>query len=531
MSANEERLIEDHQKVIQTIRKYTNIFLVNTSGDPPDEYDIEYKVRGYALTTDGKVITRKHHRLKIKIPFGYPHFPPTIKPLSPIFHPAVDDYVMPIASYWEENKSLPDLVIHIGNMLCGAIYNTDSAFNEKAAEYYRKHRKELPLDKLQPVQKSRQRASRSISFGFLIPVFKTLFFLSFFAILGIGGLFFYEKLKIQQAGAVLTKAEIYEVDRNFEKARQTAQKALQSLNNFYLLENSQKAMQSEIEDFLQSESLLQGLQGNIRYGDKYVSITDVQKIDFFKDLVADAEISMNKDAHSPAIETFKKALDYADSNSLDVDTGEIERTLVELRFRDLQKKAEQAHESKNWREAVTGHQQVLDFIEKNREFLDDTEKQENSFKHMLLVAQIAHHSQEAINAEKEGEFALALQHHQSLVDLIGSSKADDSATMKNTLADSVQQVATLQEKLRLKNQRLWLLKNYKEIFKIHYPSALSSNLQNPQALFLKYDGINSVFDLSCLEKGSSSVVRLRVYYQYNPETGEWSIYDEKAWES
>ncbi|MDJ0621968.1 MAG: ubiquitin-conjugating enzyme E2 [Desulfocapsaceae bacterium] len=528
MPANEERLIEDHQKVIQTIRKYTNIFLVNTSGDPPDEYDIEYKVRGYALTTDGKVVTRKHHRIKIKIPFGYPHFPPTIKPLSPIFHPEVDDYVMPIANYWEENKSLPDLIIHIGNMLCGAVYKTDSAFNEKAAEYYQKHRKELPLDSLQLVKKSKRRAGRSISFGFLIPVFKSLFFLLFLAIIGVGGLFFYEKLKIQQAGAVLTKAEIYEVDKDFEKAQQTAQKALKSLDNFYLLEHSQTAMQKEIEDFLQSESLLQGLQGNIRYGNKYVSITDVQKINFFKDLVADAEISMNKDAHAQAIQTFEKALDYATSNSLDVDTGEIRNTLVHLKFQVLQKEAEEAHENKNWEEAVSRHQQILEFIENNRENLKDTKKQEDSFKHMLLVAQIAHHSQEAVNSEKAGEFALALQHHQTLVDLIGNSESGDSATMKNTLADSVQQVATLQEKLRLQKQRLWLLKNYKEIFKIHYPTVLSSSLQNPQALFLKYDGINSVFDLSCLEKGAGTVVRLRVYYQFNPETGEWSIYDEKA---
>ena len=528
MAENEERLIEDHQRVIQTIRKYANIFLVNTSGDPPDEYDIEYKVRGYALTTDGKIITRKHHRIKIKIPFGYPHFPPTIKPLSPIFHPAVDDYVMPIANYWEENKSLPDLIIHIGNMLCGAVYDTDSAFNERAAKYYQKHRKELPLDSLKLIKKSKRRTGRSISFGFLIPVFKSLFLLMFLGILGIGGLFFYEKLKIQQAGAVLTKAEIYEVDRDFEKAQQTAQKALKSLDTFYILEDSQKDMQREIEDFLQSESLLQGLQGNIRYGDKYVSVADVQKINFFKDLLADAEISMNKDAHAQAIQTFEKAIDYAASNNLDVDAGEIEGRVIQLKFKALQKEAEQAHESKQWPEAIAGLQQLIDFIEKNRDYLPETEKQEASFKHMLLVAQIAHHSQEAGNAEKTGEFGLALKHHQTLVDLIGNSEAGDSTTMKNALADSVQQMATLQEKQRLQQQRLWLLKNYKEIFKIHYPTVLSSSLTNPQALFLKYDGINSVFDLSCLEKGTGTVVRLRIYYQFNPETGEWSIYDDKA---
>ena len=67
MSTNEQELIDDHVKVVETIRKYKNILLINTAGDPPDEYDIEYKVRGYSLTTDGKVIVSKHHRIKIKI--------------------------------------------------------------------------------------------------------------------------------------------------------------------------------------------------------------------------------------------------------------------------------------------------------------------------------------------------------------------------------------------------------------------------------------------------------------------------------
>ncbi len=34
-----------------------------------------------------------------------------------------------------------------------------------------------------------------------------------------------------------------------------------------------------------------------------------------------------------------------------------------------------------------------------------------------------------------------------------------------------------------------------------------------------------VFNLSCLDKGAGSVVRLRLYYEYDPETGQWSVYD------
>ena len=527
MSASEQKLIDNHKKVLETIRKYKNIFLINTAGDPPDEYDIEYKVRGYSLTTDGRVIVSKHHRIKIKIPFGYPHFPPTIKPLSPIFHPEVDDYVVPIANYWEEKKSLPDLVIHIGNMLCGATYNKESAFNQKAVEYYQKHKNELPLDSLKPVEKvKRERAP--IQFNFLIPVFKFLFLLSFLAIIGYGGLFFYEKLRLQQASAVLTKAEIYEVDRDFKKAQQTAENALKTLDSFYLLKDSAKVLQKEIESFLQSKSLLEGLKGKIRYGSNYVSIESVQKIDFYRDLISEAEIFVKKRAYSQAIETYEKSLDYAETNQLPVDTLNVKQILARLRLDLAVSTAEKAHNTKNWDVAVEKYTEALAIIDEHSKLLGATAKQEESIRHALLIDQIAALTLKADEAEKSNDFANALKHHQALVDLIGKADSGDSTILKDALIHSMQQVAVLEEKLRLQKQRQWLISNYKEIFQIHYPSVISANLRNPQAVFVKYNDTNPVFDLSCLEKGQTSVVKLRMYYQYNPQTGEWSIYEGDA---
>lgn len=527
MSTSEQKLIDDHKKVVETIRKYKNIFLINTSGDPPDEYDIEYKVRGYSLTTDGRVIISKHHRIKIKIPFGYPHFPPTIKPLSPIFHPEVDDYVVPIANYWEEKKSLPELVIHIGNMLCGATYNKESAFNQEAVDYYQNHKNELPLDSLKPVEKVK-RVRDPIQFNFLVPVFKFLFFLCFLAVIGYGGLFFYEKLRLQQTSAVLTKAEIYEVDRDFKKAQQTAENALKTLDHFYLLQDSAKVLQKEIESFLQSKSLLEGLKGNIRYGSNYVSIESVQKIDFFRDLISEAEIFVKKRAYSQAIETYEKALDYAETNQLSVDTLNVRQILARLSLDIAVSTAEKAHKNKDWDVAVENYQAALAVIEKHSQLLGATTKQAESIRHALLIDQIAALTQKADEAEKNNDFTNALEHHKVLVDLIGKADSGDSTILKDTLINSMQQVAVLEERLRIQKQRQWLISNYREIFQIHYPSVIPANLRNPQAIFVKYNDTNSVFDLSCLEKSQTSVVKLRMYYQYNPQTGEWTIYEGGA---
>ena len=62
MPTNDQKLITDHQKVVETIRNYDKINLINTSGEPVDEYDIEYKVKGYAIGSDGKIKISNSHR-------------------------------------------------------------------------------------------------------------------------------------------------------------------------------------------------------------------------------------------------------------------------------------------------------------------------------------------------------------------------------------------------------------------------------------------------------------------------------------
>jgi hypothetical protein len=82
------------------------------------------------------------------LPFGYPHFAPIAKPLTPIFHPDFDPAAILIADQWQKNPSLPELVLHIGEMICGSAYNLDDPFNQEAAEWYKSHADQLPLDAL-----------------------------------------------------------------------------------------------------------------------------------------------------------------------------------------------------------------------------------------------------------------------------------------------------------------------------------------------------------------------------------------------
>ncbi len=145
MSTVDQQLIADFDQVKQTLAQYPNISIILTAGEPPDHYEIEYHLKGYKKNPDGTVSPANQHRIRIDLPFGYPHFPPSVKPLTPVFHPDVDPDAVRIADFWQENPSLAELVLHIGKMICGT-YSPENPFNQEAFDWYEERRDWLPFD-------------------------------------------------------------------------------------------------------------------------------------------------------------------------------------------------------------------------------------------------------------------------------------------------------------------------------------------------------------------------------------------------
>ncbi len=148
MSSDNNQLSTDYDQVVASLRQYASVNLIKTTGDPPDHYEIEYELKGYVTGADGNVTTDTLHRVQIDLPFGYPHFSPICKPLSPIFHPDFDSDAIRVADFWNKEKSLVGLIIHIGQMISGATFSTVDPFNQAALQWYERHRHELPLDDL-----------------------------------------------------------------------------------------------------------------------------------------------------------------------------------------------------------------------------------------------------------------------------------------------------------------------------------------------------------------------------------------------
>lgn len=152
MASGAQQLQTDFELVQKLLGQYRNIKLLRTEGDPPDRYDIEYRIKGYKSNPDGTASPENTHQVRISLPFGYPHFPPTAKPLTPIFHPDIDPDAIRIADFWQNNNSLPDLIIHIGKMICGEIYGANESFNQRAFDWYEERKSWMPFDILEPYE-------------------------------------------------------------------------------------------------------------------------------------------------------------------------------------------------------------------------------------------------------------------------------------------------------------------------------------------------------------------------------------------
>ncbi len=148
MSVTPSQLSEIHKELIAHFISHPAISVNPTQGDPPEEYDISYQIAGMVQTEEGEVHETFGHTISLTIPFGYPHFPPSCKPNSNIFHPDFDPAAICITNFWEQEQSLPDLIINIGRMINCEIYSTSNFFNEDAGEWYQKNSDRFPLSKI-----------------------------------------------------------------------------------------------------------------------------------------------------------------------------------------------------------------------------------------------------------------------------------------------------------------------------------------------------------------------------------------------
>ncbi|EKD39457.1 MAG: hypothetical protein ACD_75C00400G0008 [uncultured bacterium] len=148
MSAAPNHLIEINRQLRDRFSSHPAIAITPVKGAPPDQYEITYNINGLSKPGRGDIIEIAGHIIELTIPFGFPHFPPSCKPKSDTFHPDFDPAAICLGDFWNQDCQIPDLIIHIGQMINGEIYSRTNAFNEDACLWYRNHPDTFPLARI-----------------------------------------------------------------------------------------------------------------------------------------------------------------------------------------------------------------------------------------------------------------------------------------------------------------------------------------------------------------------------------------------
>jgi ubiquitin-protein ligase len=145
MNLRLKRLANDFQDLTAFLEGHPHISLLGTEGDPPEKYQVEYRLQG-AEQKGGQVVPKDRHTAEIVLTLDYPSQEPICRMLTPAFHPNIDPHLICITDKWAAGESLVDVVVRIGRMLSYQIYNIKSPRNGEAAKWAAEHLADFPLD-------------------------------------------------------------------------------------------------------------------------------------------------------------------------------------------------------------------------------------------------------------------------------------------------------------------------------------------------------------------------------------------------
>jgi ubiquitin-protein ligase len=140
------RLMADAREMASLFANFPLIQIHSTTGEPPEIYQVDYRLRGLERGKKNPV-PRESHRVEIQLTAEYPRIGPKCRMLTPIFHPNIDAATICVGDHWTAGERLVDLVIRIGEMLAYQAYNIKSPLNAEAAMWADLNADKLPVER------------------------------------------------------------------------------------------------------------------------------------------------------------------------------------------------------------------------------------------------------------------------------------------------------------------------------------------------------------------------------------------------
>jgi ubiquitin-protein ligase len=147
MSVRLRRLQAEYERLRLLFKDHPRIRIVETAGDPPDRYTIEYHLKGLVQEKDS-IQVREVHRAKITLGPNFPKEMPQCVMLTSVFHPNIDHLAICTEDIGSAGQTVDQLIVFIGEMITYQAYNIQSPRNGEAAQWAREHASEFPLERV-----------------------------------------------------------------------------------------------------------------------------------------------------------------------------------------------------------------------------------------------------------------------------------------------------------------------------------------------------------------------------------------------
>ncbi|MCB2180405.1 MAG: hypothetical protein KQH63_00080 [Desulfobulbaceae bacterium] len=398
MPTSTDQLAKEYENIQAKFLHSPSIHIISTDGEPPNNYEIEFHAKGLNYDDEGNVIRVSSHRVQIVVPFGYPHFPPNCKPLTPILHPDFDPDAICIGDFWNPSLTLADLIIHIGKLITYQSFSTEDVFNAKALEWVQGNADQLPLDdvdftyqepheekeddsagtgkeedagpvveqKKDAVRKSEPAVPQEAQQG---KRGKKLFIgVSVVLVSGLlaGGLFYLDMRSYDSAVDNWQKAKTLLAQNQFKEADVLMKKTQAMLAGVRFIRGQEKkAMLTEIKKAASTEKFVKGMKGAVLVDGKYMTPLEQKESKAAMELIASGKEKAAQEKWMEAAEEFQKALAKIKKLGPEISpfpVDGLEELLHSARMRAMMDNGALKLTEKKWDEAIALYQKALSLL-------------------------------------------------------------------------------------------------------------------------------------------------------------------------
>ena len=121
-----------------------------TGGDdrtPPSAYQIDYRVQTLIVSpTTNQLEYAATAAFEVRLAAGFPNEAPSVRPLTPVFHPNVSYDGVSLDGLWHPNETLVGLVRKVGELLAYRAYDAAYAVNPAAVDWLTANHAHTPTD-------------------------------------------------------------------------------------------------------------------------------------------------------------------------------------------------------------------------------------------------------------------------------------------------------------------------------------------------------------------------------------------------